>query len=69
MIDWEKETPVQVSERAARRAIEAISRVGTLNTDVVELTARVDGLTELCNVLVEEMAKLIEHTYNGDNDE
>lgn len=37
--DFENETVSQVSERAARRAIEAISRVGTLNRDVEDLKA------------------------------
>lgn len=49
--DFEHETTSQVAERAARRAIEAISRVGTLNTDVdtlreenAALRARLDDL-------------------------
>lgn len=37
--DFEHETTSQVAECAARRAIEAISRVGTLNTDVDTLRA------------------------------
>ena len=45
-IDWENEPPSMVAERAARRAIEAISRVGTLTTDVAALAARVEALEQ-----------------------
>jgi len=58
MIDWENETPSMVAERAARRAIESISRCATLNTDVTALTERVDALEGLCADLVEIIAAL-----------
>lgn len=44
MTDWDKETPSQCAERAARRAIEAISRVGTMSTDISALADRIEAL-------------------------
>lgn len=43
-IDWETETVSQTAQRAARRAIEAISRVGTLTADLATANARIDAL-------------------------
>lgn len=59
MIDFEKESLASVSERAARRAIEAISRVGTLNTDVAALVKRIEALEEQNRDLDETLTGLI----------
>ena len=58
MIDWDNEPTIMVAERAARRAIEAISVAGTLRTDVEALTGRVDALESLCRDLVEIIAAI-----------
>lgn len=58
MIDWDKETPSQCAERAARRAIDAISRVGTLNTDVAALTDRVEALEHANGQLLAALVEL-----------
>lgn len=59
MINYEKETTAQVAESAARRAIEAISRVGTINTDVGALTERVASLEATIELLIDEIEKLL----------
>jgi hypothetical protein len=41
-----------VAERAARRAIEAISRTGTLTTDITVLNERITALEGLCDTLL-----------------
>lgn len=43
-IDWETETVSQCAQRAARRAIEAISRVGTLTRDLAIANDRIASL-------------------------
>lgn len=42
--DWKSETVNQCAERAARRAIEAVSRVGTLTSDLAGANARIAAL-------------------------
>lgn len=58
MTDWDNEPTAMVAERAARRAIEAISRCGTIGTDVEALTARVDAVEALCADLIEIIAAI-----------
>jgi hypothetical protein len=59
-IDWDNEPASMVAERAARRAIEAMSVAGTLRTDVEALTARIDALEALCADLIEIIAAMAE---------
>ncbi len=61
-MNWEQETVSECAERAARRAIEAISRVGTLNTDFASLGDRVTALEasnrDLMSILGEVLGML-----------
>lgn len=58
-MDWENEPPSMVAERAARRAIEAISRVGTLTSDLASAKEEIEHLKakidDLQSILVEAL--------------
>ncbi len=58
MTDWDNEPVAMVAERAARRAIQAMSVAGTIRKDVEALTGRIDVLEALCRDLVEIIATM-----------
>lgn len=57
--DWESLTDREHNIRAANRAVEAISRVGTLNDDVRGLNARIDALEASNRDLGEVLAAVL----------
>jgi hypothetical protein len=55
--NWDNQTTAQHAARASARAIEAISRAGTLQTDLTALQAEVRHQRELIDMLIEIAAK------------
>lgn len=56
--DWDRLSDREHSIRAANRAVEAISRVGTLNSDLSALVDRVATIEET-------LALVVEHVLSG----
>lgn len=60
--DWSNETIAQEAGRASRRAIEAISRVATLNSDLNALSATVGDLSAsleaMATIIAEQQEKI-----------
>ena len=63
--DWEALTDRDHSVRAANRAVEAISRVGTLTSDIATLNDRVASLEGVCLELEEMLVAALRMIEGG----